>query len=166
MPYELTYYIDSTNVLSFQQISASKFSGEFRQHTSYKNKDFKANASYWIRLPIQHKTESKKIWLVEFYDQTIDHLEAYVPQEDGSYQSMLVGDSRLFSQRTFRHKNFEILLDMKSNKVMYYYFKVQSHEFADVRIAFRSLNRFCLLCLKRIFLIWNILWHDPDHQLV
>jgi hypothetical protein len=152
MPYDLTYYVDTTHLLSFEEITAPRFSEKFQQHATYHNKDFKANASYWIRLPILHTSETKKVWLLEFYDQTIDHIEAYVPQEDGTYRNISMGDSRLFSQRTFRHKNFEIQLDMKSDKVMYYYFKVQSHEFADIRIALRSVNRFIYYTLNEYFL--------------
>ncbi len=152
MPYELTYYIDNTNSLSFWQISSNGFSNRFEQHASYQNKDFKKNASYWIRLPIRHSVESKKIWLLEFYDQTIDHIEMYIPQENGSYRNMVMGDGQPFPQRTFRHKNFEVVLDMKSDTTMYYYFKVKSHEFADIRIAFRSVDRFVYYALNEYFL--------------
>ena len=152
MPYELTYYIDSTNSLSFWQISTNGFSNRFEQHASYQNKDFKKNASYWIRLPIRHSVDSKKIWLLEFYDQTIDHIEMYIPQENGSYRNMVMGDSQPFPQRTFRHKNFEVVLDMKSDTTMFYYFKVKSHEFADIRIAFRSVDRFVYYALNEYFL--------------
>ena len=152
MPYELTYYIDTTNVLSFWQISTNSFSNRFQEHASYQNKDFKKNASYWIRLPIRHSVESKKIWLLEFYDQTIDHIEMYIPQENGSYRNLLMGDSQPFPKRTFRHKNFEVVLDMKSDTTMYYYFKVTSHEFADIRIAFRSVDRFVYYALNEYFL--------------
>jgi two-component system, sensor histidine kinase LadS len=152
MPYELTYHTDATNKLTFEQVTAPSFSRQFTQHTSYQNKDFKANASYWIRLPIQHTVNTKKIWLLEFYDQTIDRIEAYIPQEDGSYKTLVMGDSQPFTQRSFMHKNFEITLDMKSDKVMYYYFKVQSHGFADLRIAFRSVNRFIYYALNEYFL--------------
>ena len=41
MPNELTYYIDSTNSLSFWQISSNSFSNRFKKHSSYQNKDFK-----------------------------------------------------------------------------------------------------------------------------
>lgn len=152
MPYELTYYIDSTNALSFWQISSNSFSNRFDQHSSYQNKDFKKNSSYWIRLPIRHSGKSNKIWLLEFYDQTIDHIEMYIPQQDGSYRNMLMGDSQPFAHRTFRHKNFEVVLDMKSDTTMYYYFKVKSHEFADIRLAFRSVDRFIYYALNEYFL--------------
>jgi hypothetical protein len=152
MPNELTYYIDETNSLSFWQISSNSFSNRFEAHPDYQNKDFKTNASYWIRLPIRHSKSTHKVWLLEFYDQTIDFIDAYVPQEDGSYRNIVMGDSRPFAERTFRHKNFEIVLNMKSDTVMYYYFNVRSHEFADIRIAFRSVDRFVYYALNEYFL--------------
>ena len=107
---ELTYYIDETNSITFSQATSTGFSNRYRQHESYQNKDFKTNASYWIRFPVRHNASSKKIWLFEFYDQTIDYIEAYIPQEDGSYRGLVMGDTQPFDKRTFLHKNFEIPL--------------------------------------------------------
>lgn len=152
MPNELTYYVDTTNTLTFYEISSAAFSNRFEQHTSYQNKDFKPNASYWIRLPIQHTSRSEKIWLLEFYDQTIDHIEAFVPQENGSYKNILMGDRQPFTERMFRHKNFEIVLDMNADTTMYYFFRVQSRTFADIRIALRSVDRFVFYALNEYFL--------------
>lgn len=156
MPYELTYLIDSTNTLTFGQISSSGFASRFQQHTSYQNKDFRTNASYWIRMPVHHQVTSKKVWLLEFYDQTIDYLEAFIPQENGKYESKLMGDNQPFTHRMFRHKNFEIMLDMKTDTVMYYYFEVKSHDFADMRIAFRSVNWFIYYALNEYFLFGTL----------
>jgi two-component system, sensor histidine kinase LadS len=149
---ELTYYIDETNSITFSQATSTGFSNRYRQHESYQNKDFKPNASYWIRFPVHHKASSKKIWLFEFYDQTIDYIEAYIPQEDGSYRGLVMGDTQPFDKRNFLHKNFEIPLDMKSDTVVYYYFNVRSHDFADIRIAFRSVDRFIYYALNEYFL--------------
>ena len=99
MPYELEYYVDTTNAISFWQISSNSFSNRFHSHPTYHNKDFKPNASYWIRLPIQHRAGTAKVWLLEFYDQTIDEIEAYIPQENGSYKNVMLGDSQPFAQR-------------------------------------------------------------------
>src|SRR5688500_19610353 len=90
--------------------------------------------------------------MLEFYDQTIDYLDAFVPQINGTYQKISMGDQRPFAERTLMHKNFEIILDMKSDTLMYYYFRVQSHGFADLRIAFRSVNRFVFYALNEYFL--------------
>lgn len=152
MPYDLTYFLDSTNTFSFEKVSSPAFAGHFRRHTSYQNKDFKINQSYWIRLPIRHSVNTEKVWLLEFYDQTIDYLDAFVPQANGTYQKTEMGDKVPFSKRSLMHKNFEIILDMKSDTLMYYYFRVESHGFADVRIAFRSANRFVYYALNEYFL--------------
>lgn len=152
MPYELNYYVDTTNSLSFWQISSNSFSNRFEAHPDYQNKDFKTNVSYWIRIAIHHNVRTNKIWLLEFYDQTIDHIEGYIPHENGTYENVVMGDNQPFFRRSVRHKNFEILLDMKSDRVAYYYFNVRSHEFADIRIAFRSVDRFIYYALNEYFL--------------
>jgi two-component system, sensor histidine kinase LadS len=152
MPYELMYYADTTNTLSFAQVSSIDFFEQFKKHPEYQNKDFKTDASYWIRLAIRHNTSTKKVWLLEFYDQTIDQLQAFIPQEEGNYKLVVMGDSKLFPDRIIPHKNFEIPLVMKSDTVMYYYFNVRSHDFADIRIAFRSVDRFIHYALNEYFL--------------
>ena len=152
MPYELMYFKDVSGAITFQQISSSEFVNKFRLHTDYRNKDFVPDVAYWVRLPIRHLSETKKVWLLEFYDQPIDKIDAYVPQEDGSYQRVQLGDAQPFNDRLFSHKNFELMLQMKSDTVMFYYFKIQSHEFADIRIAFRSTNRFIYYALNEYFL--------------
>ncbi|MBS1490203.1 MAG: receptor [Bacteroidetes bacterium] len=152
MPYELTYFVDVSNHTPFQKIISDEWAEKFRLNRSYQNIDFKNNASYWIRLPIQPNSQSKKIWLLEFYDQTIDSLEAYVPQPDGSYHLMKMGDHQRFSERSIHHKNFEILLNRDERVTRPYYFKVRSHEFADVRIALRSVDRFIYYALNEYYL--------------
>lgn len=152
MPYDLQYYCDTTNTLTFSQISAAEFLKQFKSHPDYQNKDFKTNATYWICIPIRHSGSTKKEWLLEFYDQTIDFLEAYIPRKGGSYERVIMGDSKSFRDRIIPHKNFEIPLTMKSDTVMYYYFNLRSHEFADIRIALRSIDRFINYALDEYFL--------------
>jgi two-component system, sensor histidine kinase LadS len=152
MPYEIPMYVDGTNSLTFWEISSTHFSNRFKSFPGYQNKDFRPNSSYWIRLPIKHSTSTSKIWLLEFYDQTIDHIEAYIPIEDGSFKNVVTGDQKPFHKRLIPHKNFEIPLNMKRDTVLYYYFKVQSHDFADIRIGLRSTNWFTYYALNEYFL--------------
>lgn len=152
MPYDLAILADTSSTLTFREISSTEFSNRFHHNPLYQNKDFKPGISYWIKLQIRHTAASKKIWLLEFYDQTIDHLEAYIPQGDSTYAKKVMGDQQPFIKRTFLHKNFEVVLDMERDTVMNYYFMVRSHEFADMRIAFRSVNRFIYYALNEYFL--------------
>ena len=152
MPFEHTCFIDSSNALTFEKISSPGFQARFRQLTTYQNSDYKPDASYWIRLPIRHSSASRKVWLLEFYDQTIDHIEAFVPREDGTFEKISMGDMQPFTERMFRHKNFELMLPVHSDTTLTYYFKVRSHTFADIRIALRSANRFVYYALNEYFL--------------
>ena len=152
MPNELMYVVDSKDTLTFQDVSSASFSDRFESHPTYQNKDFDVNASYWVKIPIRHNSRSNKVWLLEFYDQTIDRIDAYLPYPNGSVKTLQMGDSQPFAKRTFRHKNFEIVLNMHSDEVTYYYFKIRSHEFADIRIALRSVDRFVFYALNEYFL--------------
>jgi len=148
---ELDFFIDPTNSLSFEEISSARFSNQFVRRPTYQNKDYRSGESYWIRFSVDH-IPTEKVWLIEFYDQTIDHIEAYVPRPDGTYEKEVMGDALTFQNRKFEHKNFEVQLYPHENSVQYYYFRVQSHEFADIRIAFRSVDRFISYSLNEYFL--------------
>lgn len=149
---ELDYFVDTTNAYSFEEISAAQFAERFHKVPGYQNKDFIPGVAYWIRIPIHHQDHQSKTWLLEFYDQTIDHIEAFIPSERSGHVREIMGDHYPFTQRTFQHKNFEVPLDMRKDTVLTYYFKVQSHEFADIRIAFRSNRRFISYALNEYFL--------------
>lgn len=149
---ELDQYPDTTNALSFEEISSPSFQKRFHKEPDYQNKDFIPDVSYWIRIPIHQQDDRTKSWLLEFYDQTIDHIEAYIPSEHSGHERWVMGDHYPFTQRTFGHKNFEVPLAMRKDTVLVYYFKVRSHEFADIRIAFRSERRFISYALNEYFL--------------
>lgn len=149
---ELEYFVDTTRSIQFDQIASPAFRRHFHRNADYQNKDFKTNVSYWIRIPIHHESATKHLWLLEFYDQTIDHIGAYIPDERGGYDNLILGDHYPFTQRTFNHKNFEVPLDMRRDTTLIYYFHIQSHEFADIRIAFRSESRFIHYALNEYFL--------------
>jgi hypothetical protein len=150
---ELDYWIDFTNEATFSDVSAGTGGAQFRTHDSYQNKDFRPDRSYWIRFPVGYHGSTKKNWLIEFYDQTIDLIEAHVPQPGGGYKKVVMGDHFPFYQRTFLHKNFEIpVVDMPEGATVVYYFKVRSHDFADIRIAFKSVDRFVFYTLNEYFL--------------
>ncbi|CAN5309258.1 hypothetical protein BH09BAC3_BH09BAC3_10780 [soil metagenome] len=149
---ELDYLVDSTNTMTFNSILHESANGKFKRNESYQNKDFLVNVSYWVRIPIHHVKETRKVWLLEFYDQTIDYIDAFVPTQEGSYTHLAMGDRYPFTERTFQHKNFEVQLDVRTDSSLFYFFKVRSHEFADIRIAFRSENRFIYYALNEYFL--------------
>lgn len=156
MAKDLEMFIDSTSQIAFSEITTPPYAGKFASNPGYQNTDFRENSAYWIRVPIRHTPYSKKVWLLEFYDQTIDHIDAYVPREDGTYEKISMGDQQSFSKRLLKHKNFEVVLRMQADTVVNYYFRVQSHEFADIRVGVRSVNRFVFYALNEYFLFGTL----------
>ncbi len=149
---DLTYFIDPFDTLTIETASSASFVKNYLRHSSYHNTDFQSGAAYWIRMPVQSNSRSKKNWIFEFYDQTIDHLEVFIPQPEGVFQQSITGDQYKFEQRTFPHKNFEIQVPSHGDTTVYYYFKIRSHDFADIRIVFRSIDRFIYYTLNEYFL--------------
>lgn len=149
---QMEYLIDSTARLTIHEISDPDYTPFFKKHDNYQNKDFRINASYWLRIPIHLNPRSEKKWLIEFYDQTIDHLEAYIPQADGTFRKIAMGDRYPFDHRTFQHKNFEIPVEMTADTTVTYYFNVRSHDFADIRLSIRSIDRFIYYTLNEYLL--------------
>jgi two-component system, sensor histidine kinase LadS len=148
---DIEYFTDTTNSLSIQIVSSVEFSDQFKVNPNYQNKDYRAGSTYWLRLPVVHKSGSKYNWLLEFYDQTIDDLQLFVPV-NGVYQRHQLGDHQAFEDREYLHKNFGFTLDIEKDTVLTYYFRVHSHEFADIRIALKSIPRFVNYGLNEYFL--------------
>ena len=151
MPQQIVYFLDTTNQIPFAKICSPEFENSFKQHSSYQNSDFKENASYWIRVDLKNESNSKKMWLIEFYDQTIDTLIAFLPSAT-DYEKFSLGDHNGFKSRLFLHKNYELPIQFEGKQKTTYYFKLRSHEFADIRYTIRSANYFIYYALNEYYL--------------
>lgn len=146
----LEVLVDSSQHLSFEQLSGDSLQNAFQQIKSFRNADFNPDFTYWIRMHFDHSNTSN-FWLLEFFDQSIDSIEAYVQRGDGRYEQLLFGDSYPYQQRTLLHKNFHVILE-DPGQIQTVYFKVRSHRYADIRIALRSVNQFVYYALNEYFL--------------
>lgn len=148
---QLEFYEDSTNTLTFEDINQEDFQQFIKIRPDFSKNKFNTNYTYWVKLSIDNSPESEKRWLLEFYDQSIDYIEAYIPT-DGGYELKVMGDNNPFSQRLFNHKNFQLELENEEAGISNFYFKINSSQKADIRIALRSLNRFVHYALSEYFL--------------
>lgn len=140
---DASFFEDATNNISFKQIVNGECDSLFKINSG---KRFLTNENYpntyWVKVKIKSNPDSKKQWLLEFYDQTIDHLTAYIPNEKGGYDSLKTGDRVHFEKRNFAHKNFTFQYPNKTNKVHDVYFKVSSEKFNNIIIVLRSHEKF------------------------
>ncbi len=124
-------------------ISDSRINKKFVLNNFYAPKNSNRKAAYWIRFKVANISTSDKIWLLECYDQTIDSIQAYIPNGKGGYIKKEAGDNFLFSQRTFQHKNFEFLGPTNIGKdYHYYYLRFEANDPITMIVALRSINKF------------------------
>ncbi len=148
---ELESFVDSTNELTFNSI-LHKQPHSFKVNAAYTKNDYDVNSTYWVKFDIRHNPSSKRIWVIEFFDQTIDSIVIYKPLQNGNYEQLKMGDQVQFNTRSLKHKNFLFVLDNTSERTSSYYFKINSINKADVRIVVRSLNRFIYYSLNEYFI--------------
>lgn len=147
---DLPILIDSTGSMSFELVRNSQ--KQFLITPGYKPKDYCTTCTYWIKVPLLVARDLEKEWMIEFYDQTIDHIWAYFPQEDGTYKQYHVGDAIPFKDKSFNHKNFQWIIDSELEGQQEVYFRVQSHLYADLRVSIRTVNQFVGYALNEYFL--------------
>lgn len=148
---EIEVLKDSLDEYSFKQVSSPLFNNKFFASTTSTPQTKQLNTSYWFRIKIKHNATSKNKFLLEFFDQTIDHITAYMPKGDGSFEVKQLGDQLDFKNRQLKHKNFELYIANNSNKVETYYFKIRSSQIADAIIVLRSSDFFIGYALNEYF---------------
>lgn len=148
---EIEVLEDAQNKFTFEEISNKKFEQNFKASTISTPQTKKLNTTYWFRIKIKQNEKAQKPFLLEFFDQTIDHITAYIPQGDKSYRIEHLGDANAFNNRLIHHKNFEIPIQNDGNETQVYYFKISSSQISDVIIVLRSAEWFISYALDEYF---------------
>jgi len=146
---DLQIFVDSTASMSFDDVREEDL---FSLQTQFVPAEYCTSCAYWIKVPIVIDQNAERQWVLEFYDQTIDHITAYFPNPDGTYRVDTVGDSFPFTRKELDHKNFEWILNSKVEGKQFYYFRVKSHSYADIRLALHTINHFISYTLAEYFL--------------
>ncbi len=142
--------------LSIEEILEKADQGVFKPSKTNTPQVTEASSSDWFRIRLKGADHPEKRYLLEFFDQTIDHLVVYVPTHDGKYKEYQTGDSRPFRNRFFSHKNFTIPLETPPVDGVYY-FNLSSRQVADVIVVLRSEHRFIKYALTE-YLIFGIFY--------
>lgn len=147
----LEILIDSSASWNYAQVSSIKFADKYLTYPDFKNKDYSPSFAYWVRLKVKSRTQVGRVWLAEFYDQSIDSIDVYLEKELGRVELNSFGDAYQYQNREFLHKNFHLIIP-NNEEVQTLYIRIRSSKFADIRIALRSLNRFVYYALNEYFL--------------
>jgi len=148
---EIEILEDPSGKLSFDEVKSEKLRERFRASLKSTPQTNLLDKTYWFKIRIQPNSEAKKTFLLEFFDQTIDQISAYIPLKNGKYKIEQLGDSNPFSHRLINHKNFEIPLENNGVDAQVFYFKIKSSQISDVIIVLRSTEWFIAYALNEYF---------------
>ncbi|TKC06806.1 chromosome partitioning protein ParA [Pedobacter polaris] len=139
---EIVCLEDPSNKLTINEIKSSNYANKFIANKDYYPKNYNRSSAYWYRVKVTFTKDLGHSAIIEFFDQITDHIEAYLPNENGDYVKSLAGADLNFSDRSFHHKNFEFLINNVKKGEYYYYFRVKSKDKVNVIIVFRTVERF------------------------
>jgi hypothetical protein len=111
------------------------------------------NVTYWAKLKIKKLTNDNNLWVLEAYDQSIDEIEFYVPDENGKYVRYEGGDNKPFLIRQYKHKNFVFNIPLKYNQELVVYLKMKSSHNTFFKGVVRNVRSFIGYALKEYFFL-------------
>jgi two-component system, sensor histidine kinase LadS len=145
------YLEDPDNRYTIGQVSTVLYD-QFVLNYLYAPHNENTESTYWVRIRIRENSQSEKKWLLEFFDQTTDLIEVYIPDQTGYFQKVVMGENYPFHQRKFQHKNFEVSLSNQTNKVQEYYIRVRSYNSVNIIVVLRSYEKFIYYALNEYLL--------------
>lgn len=148
---------DPAGNLTLNEVQSPKFASKFKPSWSSTPQNYNLASVYWYKVTIGHPLKTKKNWILEFFDQTIDDITVYLPTGNNEYKAEKFGALKAFGNRQFQHKNFEVSLSIDPEKEHTYYFRIKSHQTADVIIVLRSVNWFVEYALNE-YLLFGIFY--------
>jgi len=148
---EIEILNDPLSKLTFDQVKSEAFERQFQPNLKSTPQTKDQTATYWYRIKIKHNSQADKRYLLEFFDQTIDRVTAYLPQKNGTYKESQFGDTFDFKHRDLQHKNFELYIRNDNDEAQVYYFKFKSSQITDVIIVLRTVDWFISYALDEYF---------------
>ncbi len=140
---EIKWLEDTDEKFTFEQIRSGKLDKQFQDNNENYPKNYNTQATYWYKIKVNVIGQpNQKESLIEFFDQTTNHITAYLPDTAGNYIGAQSGAAYQFHHRLFKHKNFEFKLLDKASGQYTYYIKLKSKERVNVIIVYRTINYF------------------------
>lgn len=148
---EIEYFEDPKGNLSFNEVTREPDIHKFIPSKYSTPQNYHHQSAYWFRIKILYPPKTTKNWVLEFFDQTIDEISTFMPDSSGLYKPVKLGSKYIFNNRFYKHKNFAVNLIISPKQSQTLYFRIKSHETANVIIVLRSVNLFINYALDEYF---------------
>lgn len=154
---EVEYLEDKDSKLTLSDIVQPSYDQKFRESNTFTRKNLNSSSTHWYKFRIKHLSQSKKKWILEFFDQTIDQIQLYVPDARQQYHVHQFGNQYPFLQRLYKHKNFTFDLPNHTDNTETYYLKIKSSQYINVIVVLRDVNWFIEYALIE-YLIYGLFY--------
>lgn len=148
---EIEYLEDAGGNLSISEVASPEYHEQFTPSPTFSPENYNRSSAYWYRVRIDHNPKSQHQWQIEFFDQTIDCLDFFIPHGDGEFLKQSFGDNLPFHARPILHKNFFVKLPKDFDGTYTYYFRIKSRQQANVLVVLRTADYFINYALDEYF---------------
>ena len=151
------YYHDSTNQLTFEDISSSEFDIQFLPNKLNLLNLGLTNSTYWLKIRIEYpfinpKFPLEKRWLFELGRAQLDLAELYWTESDGIQKMLAVDVREPFSTRAIRHSNSVFPIIARLGESQTYYVRIMSGNALYMPVALWSEEAFAEKAIVEEFL--------------
>lgn len=154
---EIEVLVDTQSIYTIKEVSSESFSGRFEASRTFIPKTFNNKNTYWYRIRLNDSLQTRENWVIEFYDQTIDHITVYIPDSLNRYMKFNYGASLPFDRRVYHHKNVTFNIDKNFTGDKVYYFSIKTEQPAAVMVVLKKVSWFIQYGLKE-YLFLGILY--------
>lgn len=135
-------YEDHDGNATIAQVSAPAFASHFVQHQDEVLNAGYSTSVFWLRIDLDYAaapSAAPRQWLLELAYPPLDHLELYLPDEQGGYHlAQRTGDALPYASRQIRQNNYLFELPMRPGQSTTAYLRLHSQGSIQVPLTLWS----------------------------
>ena len=138
----IQYYEDVRSLLTIDSLAAPSFAGKWK--TSPQNvfsAGFKRSTT-WLRFALRNAAPQHNDWLLEIAFPSLDSIEVFRQEADGSFSRHLMGDYLPFSQREIQFRTYVHHLAMPDSLPHVFYLRIKTTSSTIVPITLHRTEEF------------------------
>ncbi|MBF8795055.1 hybrid sensor histidine kinase/response regulator [Pseudomonas monteilii] len=139
-------YEDPDGSASIVQVSSPAFAHHFRQHHEAVLNAGYSSSVFWLKIDLRNtsaKTASPRQWLLELAYPPLDHLDLYLPNDQGVYRLVRrTGDAWPYASRQIRQNDYLFELPLQPGQATTAYLRLQSQGSMQAPVALWSLEAY------------------------
>ncbi|MFD2163240.1 7TM diverse intracellular signaling domain-containing protein [Paradesertivirga mongoliensis] len=128
------WVLKSSKEMTFEEVKASN---DFQKNMQDVPNLGISSTSVWLRFTLANESNIQNALLHIAYP-ILDEVELYLPEPDGSYNKVLMGEILEFKKRRYQHPDYIFNLDLPKNESRTYYLRIKSAEHLILPISVSS----------------------------